>query len=57
MGSAEYIANLIGQHISGKRSRGIRIRPFTKKELTALHETLVTERKRAGGATKQTLGA
>jgi hypothetical protein len=46
----EYLAAMISQHIGSKKARGIRIRPFTKQELKVLHETLLNDRKRAGGA-------
>jgi len=46
----EYLAALISQHIGSKRARGIRVRPFTKQELKTLHDTLLAERKRVGGA-------
>lgn len=46
----EYLTALISQYIGGKRARGVRVRPFTKQELKMLHDTLVAERKRTGGA-------
>jgi hypothetical protein len=47
----EYLSALISQHIGNKKARGIRVRPFTKQELKTLHDTLLAERKRMGGAT------
>jgi hypothetical protein len=49
----EYLAALIGQHIGQKRARGIRVRPFTKQELKMLHDTLLSERQRLGGANQK----
>lgn len=46
----EYLAAIIGRHIQSKRSRGIRVRPFTKDEFRILHQSLEEERKRLGGA-------
>jgi hypothetical protein len=46
----EYLSALISQHVGNKRARGIRVRPFTKQELKTLHDSLVSERKRTGGA-------
>jgi hypothetical protein len=36
----EYLAEIIGRHIPTRRSRGIRVRPFTKAELQTLHKSL-----------------
>ena len=47
----EYLAAIIGRHIQAKRSRGIRVRPFTKEELRVLHQSLEDERRRLGGGT------
>jgi hypothetical protein len=49
----EYLSALISQHIGSKKARGIRVRPFTKQELKTLHESLIAQRKRAGGAAPQ----
>jgi hypothetical protein len=46
----EYLAAIIGRHIQSKRTRGIRVRPFTKDEFRLLHQSLEQERKRLGGA-------
>lgn len=46
----EYLAAIIGRHIRNKRTRGIRVRPFTKDEFRLLHQSLEQERKRLGGA-------
>lgn len=45
----EYLAAIIGRHIRSKRTRGIRVRPFTKDEFKILLQTLEEERKRLGG--------
>jgi NAD(P)-dependent dehydrogenase (short-subunit alcohol dehydrogenase family) len=45
----EYLAAIIGRHIQTKRTRGIRVRPFTKDEFKILHQTLEEERRRIGG--------
>jgi hypothetical protein len=45
----EYLSNIIGRHMQQKRSRGIKVRPFTKNELTGLLRSLEDERKRAAG--------
>lgn len=47
----EYLAVLLSSHIASKRSRGIRVRPFTKQELKMLHDSLYSERRRMGGST------
>lgn len=47
----EYLAGIIGRHIQTKRSRGIRMRPFTRDELRMLHQSLEEERRRLGGGT------
>jgi hypothetical protein len=49
----EYLVGIIGRHIQAKRSRGIRVRPFTKEELRTLHQSLEDERRRLGGGTAQ----
>jgi hypothetical protein len=45
----EYLVGIIGRHIQAKRSRVIRVRPFTKEELRTLHKSLEDERRRLGG--------
>ena len=45
----EYLAAIIGRHMQSKRTRGIRVRPFTKDEFKILLQTLEQERKRLGG--------
>ena len=45
----EYLAAIIGRHMQSKRTRGIRVRPFTKDEFTILLQTLEQERKWLGG--------
>ncbi len=46
----EFLANIIGILVKDKRSRGIRIRPFTKQEFLTLHSSLERDRRRLGGA-------
>jgi len=45
----EYLSNIIGRHMHQKRTRGIKVRPFTKGELTSLLRSLEQERKRIAG--------
>ncbi len=45
----EYLSNIIGRHMNEKRSRGIKVRPFTKGELKSLLTSLEQERKRIAG--------
>lgn len=45
----EYLSNIIGRHMQQKRTRGIKVRPFTKGELTSLLRSLEQERKRVAG--------
>jgi hypothetical protein len=45
----EYLAAIIGSYMQSKRTRGIRVRPFTKDEFKILLQTLEQERKRLGG--------
>jgi len=45
----EYLSNIIGRHMQQKRTRGIKVRPFTKGELTSLLRSLEQERKRIAG--------
>jgi hypothetical protein len=47
----EYLAAIIGRHMQSKRTRGIRVRPFTKDEFKILLQTLERERRRLGGDT------
>jgi hypothetical protein len=46
----EYLATIIGMLVKDKRSRGIRVRPFTKQEFLTLHSSLERDRRRLGGA-------
>lgn len=54
----EYLAAIIGRHMQSKRTRGIRVRPFTKDEFKLLLQTLEQERKRLGGgdSSRRSLG-
>ena len=45
----EYLSNIIGRYMQQKRTRGIRVRPFTKGELKGLLRSLEDERKRLAG--------
>jgi hypothetical protein len=45
----EYLSNIIGRHMQQKRTRGIKVRPFTKGDLTSLLKSLEQERKRVAG--------
>jgi hypothetical protein len=45
----EYLSNIMGRYIQQKRTRGIKVRPFTKGELTSLLTSLERERKRIAG--------
>ena len=48
----EYLSNIIGRHMQQKRTRGIKVRPFTKGELTSLLNSLEHERKRIAGVSE-----
>lgn len=45
----EYLTNIVGRYMQQKRTRGIKVRPFTKRELTSLLKSLEQERKRIAG--------
>jgi hypothetical protein len=45
----EYLSNIMGRYMEQKRTRGIKVRPFTKGELTSLLRSLEQERKRIAG--------
>ncbi|HET9394219.1 MAG TPA: hypothetical protein VFO29_11955 [Candidatus Rubrimentiphilum sp.] len=49
----EYLTTIIGRHVSDKRSRGIRVRPFSKQEFVILHQALESERRRLSGSGPQ----
>jgi hypothetical protein len=55
----EYLSNIMGRYMQQKRTRGIKVRPFTKGELTSLLNSLEQERRRIAGMAddKQQLGA
>jgi hypothetical protein len=54
----EYLSNIMARYMQQKRTRGIKVRPFTKGELTTLLKSLEQERKRVAGMEdgKQQLG-
>ncbi len=45
----EYLSNIMGRYMQQKRTRGIKVRPFTKGELASLLKSLELERKRIAG--------